>query len=346
MSHDFDIRRDAPLVSVTTTTYNHAPYIRQCMDGILAQQTDFPFELIVHDDASTDGTADIVREYADKYPHVIVPILQTENQHSKGIKISASLVLPLVRGRYQAICEGDDYWIDPLKLQKQFAYLEANPQKSMVHSAYVLQNDVTGQSSEKHTLIDHDAADVHWRIIGQDLMVCTCSVMCRTDFWREIRDKHAEDFDGYMMGDTQTWFHFARLHGIGYLDEVLCVYRKNAGGVTGMGSSLKRIAFLENARKLDLHLAEKYNAPRYWVDRIRNVFNASLFLEAVAAKDDARTLQYAAECVHDNRLFVALVRCLLMLNIRSRRVMGKMLAIYKRIMTFGSVDAKDGAPVA
>ena len=83
------------------------------------QKTTFPIEIIIHDDASTDGTAKIVKEYADKYPDLIVPILQTENQYSQGIKPSQNFVFPRARGKYIAFCEGDDYWTDPYKLQKQ-----------------------------------------------------------------------------------------------------------------------------------------------------------------------------------------------------------------------------------
>ena len=83
------------------------------------QKTDFPFEILIHDDASTDGTADIIREYEAKYPDIIKPIYQTENQYSKGIKVSQVYQFPRAKGKYIALCEGDDYWTDPYKLQKQ-----------------------------------------------------------------------------------------------------------------------------------------------------------------------------------------------------------------------------------
>ena len=116
-----------PLVSICCATYNHERYIRDVIDGFLMQKTTFPIEIIIHDDASTDETARIVKEYAEKHPDLIVPIFQTENQYSKNKEsIFAWFVYPRSRGKYIALCEGDDYWVDPIKLQKQVDYLEKN----------------------------------------------------------------------------------------------------------------------------------------------------------------------------------------------------------------------------
>lgn len=115
------------IVSIITLTYNHEPYIRECLDGILMQQTSFKFELLIHDDASTDNTANIIREYESKYPEIIKPIYQIENQYSKKVPIGATYLYPRAKGKYIALCEGDDYWTDPLKLQKQVDYLESHP---------------------------------------------------------------------------------------------------------------------------------------------------------------------------------------------------------------------------
>lgn len=117
------------MVSILTTAYNHAPYIAQTLDSFLMQKTNFQFEVIIHDDASSDGTADIILEYAKKYPDIIRPIFQTENQYSKGVDVY-SFMNPLVRGKYIAVCEGDDFWCDECKLQKQFDFMEAHPDYS------------------------------------------------------------------------------------------------------------------------------------------------------------------------------------------------------------------------
>ncbi len=125
---------NAPLVSVRCTAYNHEPYIAQALDGFLLQRTNFPFEVIVHDDASTDKTADIIREYEKKYPKIIRPIYQTENQYSKRDGSIGRIMTAACRGRYIALCEGDDYWIDGNKLQMQVDFLEANREYSAYYS--------------------------------------------------------------------------------------------------------------------------------------------------------------------------------------------------------------------
>ena len=125
------------LVSVLCLTYNHEKYIESALEGFVNQKTDFNFEVLVHDDASVDNTQLIVSQYAKKYPEIIKPIFQKENQYSKGISISEEVLSKYARGKYIAICEGDDYWSDCFKLQSQIDYLEAHPEYSAcVHNSY------------------------------------------------------------------------------------------------------------------------------------------------------------------------------------------------------------------
>ena len=114
-------------VSVLCITYNQVDYIKQCLDSLLNQTTNFEYEIIVHDDASTDGTKEIVEEYGKKYPKMIVPILEEENQYSKNKHFMFKRMLPYASGKYLAFCEGDDYWTDTTKLKRQFEYMEKNP---------------------------------------------------------------------------------------------------------------------------------------------------------------------------------------------------------------------------
>lgn len=127
-----------PLVSISCITYNHAPYIRQCLDGFIMQKTNFAFEVLIHDDASTDGTTEIIKEYEAKNPNIIKPIYEEENQWAKGRRGSAVFNFPRAKGKYIAICEGDDYWTDPLKLQKQVDFLEAHPDYVMCSHRFKL----------------------------------------------------------------------------------------------------------------------------------------------------------------------------------------------------------------
>lgn len=133
-----------PTVTVACVAYNHEDYITAALDSILMQRTSFPIEVIVHDDASSDRTPAIVLEYAKKFPDIVIPILQTENQYAQGNIHFWSYVWPRARGRYIALCGGDDFWTDPRKLEKQVALLDANPMASVsCHQATICDADGT-----------------------------------------------------------------------------------------------------------------------------------------------------------------------------------------------------------
>lgn len=120
-----------PLVAIHCLVYNHSPYLRDCLEGFVTQQTNFPFVAIVHDDASTDNSAAIIREYEQKYPHIFKPIYEIESIYKKGgfgaIDNVMLHAINATNAKYVAMCEGDDYWTNPLKLQKQVDFMEANP---------------------------------------------------------------------------------------------------------------------------------------------------------------------------------------------------------------------------
>ena len=127
------------MVSIKCLVYNHAPYLRQCLDGFVMQKTNFRFEAIVHDDCSTDGSQEIIKEYAAKYPDIIKPIYETENQYSKHDGSLRRAIDPHLTGKYIAFCEGDDYWIDPNKLQMQVDYMEEHSECSLCFHNYYIQ---------------------------------------------------------------------------------------------------------------------------------------------------------------------------------------------------------------
>ena len=140
-----------PLVSICCLTYNHVNFIEDALEGFLKQQVNFPFEIIVHDDASNDGTREKVISYAKNFPEIIFPVLQEVNQYSKRKgSILQMFILPEVRGKYIALCEGDDYWTDPLKLQKQADFMEANPEYSLSVGGFTSFNENT---KEKKSVI-------------------------------------------------------------------------------------------------------------------------------------------------------------------------------------------------
>lgn len=131
-----------PIVSINCLVYNHAKTIRNTLDGFLMQKTNFHFEVIVHDDASTDGTTEIIKEYANKYPNIIHPIIEKKNLYAEsGFRKIFQIMHEACIGKYIAYCEGDDYWTDPLKLQKQVDYLEAHPEITYSCCRFYVQNE-------------------------------------------------------------------------------------------------------------------------------------------------------------------------------------------------------------
>ena len=179
----------ATMVSVLCTTYNHEKFIRDALNGILNQKTNFKYEVIVHDDASTDNTVNILHSYEREYVDCVKLILQTENQFQKGRNIALEYMFPLVRGKYIAFCEGDDYWVDEYKLQKQIDFLEANPEYPMcMHNAYRL-NYETGEQKKLDTFPDSGTYDQEKQILaglGTDFSA-SASYVLRTEFLEKMQ---------------------------------------------------------------------------------------------------------------------------------------------------------------
>ncbi len=131
------------MVSICCQIYNHASFLRECFDGFVMQKTNFPIEILIHDDASTDGSQEIIKEYTTVYPDLFKPIFQRENQYSEGVPICATYQFPRAIGKYIAMCEGDDYWTDPYKLQKQVDFLEQNEEFTLCSHRYSIFNQVS-----------------------------------------------------------------------------------------------------------------------------------------------------------------------------------------------------------
>ena len=137
------------LVSVVCLTYNHEKYIEKAIKSMLNQETDFKYEIIVHDDCSQDATPEILKSYIAKYPDKIRIILQNENQHSKGVPILKKYIIPRICGEYVAMCEGDDYWCDDYKLQKQYDYMKAHPECALCTHNTVI-HDLSGKTPDRN----------------------------------------------------------------------------------------------------------------------------------------------------------------------------------------------------
>lgn len=171
------------MVSIQCLVYNHEPYLRQCLDGIVMQKTNFRFEAIVHDDCSTDGSRKIIEEYAAKYPDIIKPIYETENQYSKKDGSLRRIIYDHIKGNYIAICEGDDYWIDSHKLQKQVDVLEENHEYSFCYTGFI-NVDENGHEicrpNYEHFMEEAYSGDILIDLLGGNFIM-TCTTCFRRD---------------------------------------------------------------------------------------------------------------------------------------------------------------------
>lgn len=174
-------------VSIICNTYNHEKYIEEALKSFLMQETNFNYEILVHDDASTDKTADIVRRYEKEYPDIVRPIYQRENQFSQGQSIDMKFQFPRVRGTYIAYCEGDDYWTDSHKLQKQYDALEAHPEVDICVHNHIEVEAMTGDELVKRwvTRGEERIASQKEVILGEGGFVATNSIFYRVSVYEK-----------------------------------------------------------------------------------------------------------------------------------------------------------------
>lgn len=262
---------DGIKVSVLCTAYNHEKYIRDALEGFVSQRTDFPFEVLVNDDCSSDGTAAIIREYAEKYPDIIRPFYQEKNLYSQGDMASlfAEVFYPNARGEYIALCEGDDFWTDAEKLQSQVDFLDAHPDYSAcVHNTML--HYCGGDKPDAPLRPDGEGdrdVDFYTVVRGAAESFHTSSILARREYIVNPPDFHytaaAHGFTDYAIG---LWL---ALNGkIRFIDRVMSVYRIASNPAAwsarlgGQYAKLKEFIVGELAmlEKLLLHLNEEQRA--------------------------------------------------------------------------------------
>lgn len=211
------------LVSICCTTYNHENYVRDALDSFLMQETDFPFEIIVHDDASTDGTARILADYVQRYPRLIRTILQSENQYSQGGLISLRFVFPEAKGKYIAICEGDDYWTDKTKLQQQVTFLEEDPEYVITYGSC--------QPFDESGFLDQECAGAKHDLESVDLKKAA-SIATLTVCFRNVLGELPGELQSARYGDMVTWSLLGHYGKGKYLPQISpAAYRIHGGGL-------------------------------------------------------------------------------------------------------------------
>ena len=201
------MNQDNIMVSIVYITYNHEKYISQALEGFLNQKTTFPIEIIIHDDASTDRTPDIIINYASRYPTLITPILQNENQYSQGKIITEKLIMQ-AKGKYIAFCEGDDYWTDPNKLQEQVDILERNIDlvASTHNEIVVRENGTPWPKSYQISYREH-----HNRILDRKMLNYKCkfahtaSIVVRRDIFTGLDGEAWEAYKNVRANGDMKW---------------------------------------------------------------------------------------------------------------------------------------------
>ena len=253
--------KEKPLVSIGCTTYNQEPYIRQCIEGFLMQKTNFPFEIIINDDCSTDGTTEIIKEYEKQYPNLINAIYHSENQQSRGVRsVYFEYVFPAARGKYMAMCEGDDYWTDPLKLQKQVDFLEKYNEYSLVYSKVKV---VNGQGTLMNYFGREDTFD---SLLSQGSHISTPSTCFRLHFYKKFL-KEVGIHSDWEMTDFPLWLFIAYYSKIKYMDVVFASYRVLENSASNRNNFHNRAKFKSSFYNICEYFAIKYNHK----DKIRQI---------------------------------------------------------------------------
>ncbi|MBN1066204.1 glycosyltransferase [Clostridium botulinum] len=244
---------DEVLVSIDCITYNHEKYIAQALESFLTQKTNFNFEILIHDDASTDKTRTIVENYHRKYPDIIKPIFQEQNKYSKGEKrISTKYNWPRAQGKYIAICEGDDYWIDEHKLQKQYDYMEKNTDCSMCfHSAKIsdVEKGIIGEVKPFEKSCNVSFEDM---VLGGGGFCPTASLFLRKKFLENLPQYYMDAH----VGDYPLQIYLTTVGNVYYYNEFMSIYRVGDCGswsninLNGEKEAEKRIVNVNNDIKL------------------------------------------------------------------------------------------------
>jgi glycosyltransferase involved in cell wall biosynthesis len=266
------------LVSISCLVYNQVKFVRQTLDGFVSQKTNFRFEVLVNDDCSTDGSTDIIKEYEKKYPDIIKPIYHKENQYSKGIPVSYANNFNRVKGKYIALCEGDDYWIDPYKLQSQVDFLEANPDYSLTYTDYKTLFQVDGSfrdnNYERENFL-HPTFRLH---LIHTLYLAPCSWVFRTCDLPTLSTRYVDTTYRIML-------YFLALKKIKYIDKVTCVYRVMGESASHTPTLKKKYNFLRGLIKTQDECMALYNAKPELVTEVHYHMYNRIFKLAVAIGD-------------------------------------------------------------
>jgi hypothetical protein len=282
-------------INVVMLAYNHGPYIQQAIEGVLAQETDFPVELLIGEDHSTDNTLEIARRYERANPGRIRVIT---SGHNVGAKNNLRRLESACTGKYIAYCEGDDYWHDPQKLQKQVSFLEDHPDYVLVHTEFRTVSIGTGHvvpnaARQPRDLNDGDAYN---ELLAGRRIVLTLTACARMSVLRKILAECPECYDPqYLMGDTQRWLELARRGRVKCLHEVTSTHLLLPESASQSQNPRKTLRFVLSTKELLDHHLRKYTCPPHVRTAALARTNLGLLRCAYQAGDAAVARQSFAE---------------------------------------------------
>ncbi|MBN1805929.1 MAG: glycosyltransferase [Sedimentisphaerales bacterium] len=290
-----------PLVSVKMITYNHEPFIAKAIEGVLQQETAFPYELIIGEDCSTDGTRKIVFDYQKKHPDTIRIITSDKNV---GAQRNGLRTKDACRGKYIAYCEGDDYWHNPQKLHKQIEFLENYPEYGLVHSDVHVFNWETQKTIMNYNRSlnrqHNDKACLFSELLKGNYRIFTCSVCVRNDLLSQVlaSDPYIYHDNRFPLGDWPRWLELSRVTKFKYFEDSFATYTVQPNSATHTKNYSKKLTFAMASLELTLYIIRKYNPPKDVVDTYLNVMIPDVL--ALAYKAGNKTIAKQIKCDYPN----------------------------------------------
>jgi glycosyltransferase involved in cell wall biosynthesis len=253
-----------PLISVRMLSYNQAPYIAQAIEGALQQQVDFPIELVIGDDCSTDGTREIVLEYQRKHPS-IVRVITSETR--VGIKQNAYRTNKACRGKYIAFCDGDDYWHIPEKLKKQTMYLESHPECGLILADCNEYHQSSERLLESRNYSNGFTSDINLNIetilMNIGVTKYTSSAVARSNLVNQLIDSDSYLYHNpeLLMGDTQLWAEISTMSTVTYIPKTFATHRVLEESASRSRDPLSKLRFWKSVYEMRIYVCKKYNLP-------------------------------------------------------------------------------------
>ena len=297
-------------VSVCMATYNHQKYIKQAIEGILMQKTDFEFELLISNDFSTDSTSQIINEIIINNPNGF-RIVFYDQEYKLGMHLNGDFLLKKAQGKYIAICEGDDFWTNPNKLQIQFDYLEQNINCGLVH------HDVDYFYEKENYLIKSYKKSKKIKIPGKNItenlllnnFISTLSVMFRKEMVDMFFDIDFETRNKFLMSDYFMWLLFSSKYSFKYLDVSMATYRILENSASNSHLYEKKILFLSSYCDIKLYFINKYNFSDTYIKKIKQYKYQELSILSIRNNRLKEALEYSKKlcCNHYKKLAIKIL---------------------------------------